>query len=330
MHRILPMKDFILTNSSRLRVGLAALFLLAALPSSRAQQPTPASSVAGEANSVKVLFIGNSFTFGAGSPVRFFRPQSVTDLNGSSIGGVPALFKAFTVEAGLDYSVSLETMGGTGIDDHLERKADVVARPWDFVVMHGYSTLDKKKPGEPDVLVESARRMAELLHRQNPQVDIRLEATWSRADQTYPESGHWHGQPIDAMAKDVRAGYNLAAAGTPFIRGVIPVGEAWNRAMATGVADPNPYDGIAAGQVDLWTHDHYHGSTYGYYLAALMIFGDLTGLDPRSLGEGERAALELGMSQSQTAALQRIAYDQLMAGRSNFGLGTFAPVALPH
>jgi hypothetical protein len=274
------------------------------------------------------LFIGNSFTFGAGSPVKFFRPQSVTDLNGTSIGGVPALFKAFTAQAGLNYSVSLETMGGTGIDAHLARKSDVVARPWDFVVMHGYSTLDKNKPGDPALLIRSAKQMAELLHKQNPKVTIWLEATWSRANQTYPETGHWHGKSIDVMARDVRAGYDLAAAGSPFIHGVIPVGEAWNRAMATSVADPNPYDGIAYGQVDLWTHDHYHGSSYGYYLAALTIFGKVTGLDPRSLGENERCAEELGMAKSQAAALQKVAHDQLVAETSQPKLGEFTPVAL--
>lgn len=94
--------------------------------------------------------------------------------------------------------------------------------------------------------------------------------------------------------------------------GVIPVGESWLRAMQAGVADPNPYDGIEFGKVSLWTHDHYHGSTHGYYLEALMIFGDLTGLDPRSLGKGERAAFELGLSGDQAVALQQVAYDELM------------------
>lgn len=316
------------TRSQRVRAWLPVVPLLAAIPQLLAQPPQ-APSDHKSTDSETVLFIGNSFTFGAGSPVEFFRPESVTDLNGSSIGGVPALFKAFTVEAGLNVAVSLETMGGTGIDDHLARKADVLARPWDCVVMHGYSTLDKNNPGNPALLVQSAKQMAELLHQQNPRVAIWLEATWSRANQTYPEDGHWHGKAIDVMARDVRAGYDLAAAGTPFIKGVIPVGEAWNRAMATGVADPNPYDGIAFDQVDLWTHDHYHGSTYGYYLSALTIFGRLTGLDPRSLGDRERCATELGMSRSQAAALQQVAHDQLMAEKSPPKLKTFTPVALP-
>ncbi len=209
------------------------------------------------------------------------------------------------MQAGLSFEVNHELIGGSGIEVHLEKKSDVVAKPWDYVVMHGYSTLNKASPGDASVLVASVKEMAKLLHAQNPHVDIRLEATWSRADQTYPEKGHWYGKSIYAMAEDVREGYSQAASGSPHVRGVIPVGEAWNRAMSTGVADPNPYDGIAYGQVDLWTHDHYHGGTPGYYLAALVIFGEITGLDPRSLGEGERAAFELGISRSHAASLRK-------------------------
>jgi hypothetical protein len=259
-----------------------------------------------------VLFIGNSFTFAAGSPVRFYRPGTVTDLNDEGIGGVPALFKSFTRQAGLAYDVSLETHPGVGLDWHLANKADVLRRrPWDVVVMHGYSTLDSEKPGDPAKLIATTRSMAELLRAGNPQVQIHMMATWSRADQTYPASGRWAGQPIEAMAHDVRAAYDKAAAAVSPKATVIPVGESWLRAMHTGVADSNPYDGIDAGKVDLWTYDHYHASAYGYYLEALMVFGEVTGRDPRSLTDGECSALELGLSTAQARALQQVAFDEL-------------------
>ena len=261
-----------------------------------------------------VLFIGNSFTFGAGSRVQRWRPEFVTDLNHEGIGGVPALFKSFTTQAGLDYDVSLETHPGVGLDWHMQNKHDaLVSRRWDVVVMHGYSTLDSEKPGDPTKLVATARQMADLLIGVNANVEMHLTATWSRADQTYPPTGHWHGQPIAAMARDVRAAYDKAAATSPAIKSVIPVGEAWIRAIDTGVADPNPYDGITPGQIDLWTNDHYHASTEGYYLEALMVFGDVTGVDPRSLGDGECSAFELGMPVSEVKALQKVAFDQLAA-----------------
>jgi hypothetical protein len=273
-------------------------------------------STAPHAAAPALLFIGNSFTFGEGSPVKTWRSETVADLNHEGIGGVPALFKAFTRQAGLDYDVSLETHPGAGLDYHLQNRHDQLAsRLWDVVVMHGYSTLDSAKPGDPAKLIETTRQMAELLTSGNPRVEIHLTATWSRADQTYPAAGHWYGRPIAAMAADVQDGYEKAAKTSPAIKSVIPVGHAWIRAIETGIADPNPYDGITPGQIDLWARDHYHASTEGYYLEALMVFGDLTGRDPRSLGEAECSAFELGMPPAEAKALQQVAFDELASKR---------------
>ena len=50
------------------------------------------SLVAAPAWSRTVLFMGNSFTFGANSPVLRFHARDITDLNKAGFGGVPALF----------------------------------------------------------------------------------------------------------------------------------------------------------------------------------------------------------------------------------------------
>ncbi len=272
-----------------------------------------------------ILFVGNSFTFGAGSAVKFYRAETVTDLNSEGIGGVPALFKSFADQAGLLYDVYLETRGGSGLDFHLENKLGVIGRrPWDIVVMHGQSTLDFDRPRDPAKLVATSRQMAEFLRARNPKVEIHLMATWSRADQTYPPQGAWAGQPIEVMARDVRAANDKAAA-APNVKSVIPVGEAWTRAMQTGVADPNPYDGIQPGKVNLWTYDHYHASTHGYYLEALVVFGRITGRDPRSLGENECSGYELGLPRNEIKALQQVAFDQLASSP----MITPSPLVLP-
>ncbi len=272
-----------------------------------------------------VLFIGNSFTYGHGSPVRFYRSDTVTDLNNTGIGGVPALFKSFTTQIGSDYDVYVETQPGSGLEFHIQNRLGTIGRrAWDVVVMHGQSTLDFEDPGNPAKLVETSGRLAEFLHTTNPEVEVHLMATWSRADQTYQPGGAWADQPIDAMAKDVRAGYNQAAQASEVISSVVPVGEAWNHAMESGVADPNPYDGTEFGKVSLWTYDYYHASTYGYYLEALVVFGRLTGRDPRSLGDHECSAFELGLSRQEASALQQVAFDTLV---SSDGL-TPAPFAL--
>lgn len=262
-----------------------------------------------------MLFIGNSFTFAYGSPVQFYRAGSVHDLNDQGIGGVPALFKSFATQSGLPYEVYLETQPGAGIDWHLEHKQQVLMqRPWDIVVMHGYSTLDQRKPGDPATLVASVRQLAALVGAKNPAVDLRLIATWPRADQVYESQGAWFGKSLEVMNQDIRRAYDLAAAGIqPREPRIVPVGEAWLRAMQSGLADVNPYDGIDAGKFDLWTYDHYHASTFGYYLEALMVFGSVTGLDPRSLGPNECSAYELGLSPEQVRGLQQVAAEQLAA-----------------
>jgi hypothetical protein len=274
-----------------------------------------AVSLANGASAASVLFIGNSFTFGEGSPVHFYRAESVTDLNGEGIGGVPALFKSFTAQAGLHDDVYVETHPGVGLDWHLDHKRDVLGqRGWDTVVMHGFSLLDARKPGDPALLIKTAARMAALLRAKNPEVELRLTETWPRADATYEAKGAYVGRPIEAMQEDLHKGYALAAAAIPGgkVR-VAGVGDAWVRAMHSGLADSNPYDGIEANKLDLWTYDHYHASTFGYYLEALVVFGSVTGLDPRSLGANECSGFELGLSGSQIGALEQVAYEQLAA-----------------
>src|SRR3546814_10109683 len=64
--------------------------------------------------------------------------------------------------------------------------------------------------------------------------------------------------------------------------------------------------GIAYDQLDLWSYDHYHASIAGYYLEALVVFAGITGKDPRTLGKGENAAGDLGLSGEKAARLQRV------------------------
>jgi hypothetical protein len=219
-----------------------------------------------------ILFIGNSFTFGALSDAMTYRNDSVTDLNGDGMGGVPALFKRFADQAGLRYSVSLETAAGQTLGWHLANKRAVVDRPWDAVVLQQYSTLSPERPGDESDTVPAARDLAKLFRQRNRQVDISLVATWTRADLTYPAGKHWSGKPVQRMALDIREADNRVRAAVPAISRVIPVGEAFNCAIARKIADPNPYDGLAPGQINLWANDHYHASNEGYYLEALTVF----------------------------------------------------------
>lgn len=290
----------------------SAIALMSALPATAAES---------------ILFIGNSFTYGDRAPnVQNFRTNTVTDLRGTNIGGVPALFKSFTQQAGLQYDVFLETQPGSGLDYHYNNQLGLINRAWDNVVMHGQSNLNFAAPNNPALISQYTGLLGNVFQAQNANVDISLTATWSRADLTYQTSSPWLGAPITQMGIDVYKGYQVAAANNPTIVSRInPVGLAWNAAFEAGVADTNPYNGISTGQINLWGNDSYHGSSYGYYLHALVVFGMETGLDPRSLGGQESAAMELGFSASEAYALQSIAYNTISAVPEP---GTWATMAL--
>lgn len=262
-----------------------------------------------------ILFVGNSFTFGAGSDAMTYRKDSVRDLNGDGMGGVPALFKRFADEAGLAYKVSLETAAGQTLAWHLANKRAEIDRPWDAVVLQQYSTLDPDKPGDVTDTIPAARGLVTLLSQRNARVEISLVATWTRPDLTYPKGKRWSGQPVERMALDLRKADEEVRAAVPSIRRVVPVGEAFNCAIARNVADPNPYDGLTPGQIDLWASDHYHASSEGYYLEALMIFTAVTGTDPRKFGRTEAAAHDLKIRPPIAVKLQRIAFQMGKMGR---------------
>jgi hypothetical protein len=254
-----------------------------------------------------ILFVGNSFTFGAMSEVMTYRKDSVEDLNGDGMGGVPALFRRFADEAGLRYEVSLETAAGQTLSWHLANKRPALERKWDAVVLQQYSTLDPEKPGDVTETIAAAQDITKLLRAHNPRVDISLVATWTRPDLTYPAGKHWSGERIDQMALDLRRADDRVRALDQSIARIVPVGQAFNCAIAGGIADPNPYDGVTAGQIDLWATDYYHASTYGYYLEALTIFASVTRADPRRLGRNEKAAHDLQIPPSLAVKLQAIA-----------------------
>jgi hypothetical protein len=276
--------------------------LLLALVSVPAIAQTPAKTI---------LFVGNSFTQGAHSAVKRYRADTVTDLNGDGFGGVPALFKAFAEQAGLNWQVSLETQGGKTLGFHYEERRGKLRGKWDVVVLQELSTLDRARPGDTAGYRKYAPLLASMAKQGNPQARVLLMSTWSRADQVYRPGSPWSGKPIEAMATDLRAAAEAVRKLSRDIDGVLPVGEAWNRAFHAGFADSNPYDGISYGQVDLWTYDHYHASIYGYYLEALVVFGQITGVDPITLGPKEQTADDLGISNEQAVRLQQIASEQL-------------------
>ncbi len=111
------------------------------------------------------------------------------------------------------------------------------------------------------------------------------------------------------MQSDLHQAYfNLCSNG--HFSGVAPVGDAFLRTVEDGLADPNPYDGISPGTINLWAPDEHHASVEGSYLSTVVLFAVITGLDPRTLptNAGSPAA-DLGVRPTTASVLHRIAYD---------------------
>lgn len=269
----------------------------------------------------RVLFIGNSYTFGSTSAVRYFRAETVQDLYQTGFGGVPALVRVFADQAGIALDVSQATSSGFGLHDHVDAGLERFDQAWDCVVLQSLSMLDRQAPGDPQRLVEASAVLAEAVRARNDAAQILFFATWPRADYVHLDGRPWSGQGLARMATDIRAGYELAAERVDADDAIIPVGDAWLKAIQAGLAVENPYQGVPHGQVSLWSYDQHHASQYGYYLSALAIFARLTGLDPRSLGETELAAWELGIEPGLAASLQSAAWEAAQAS----GLTAFTP-----
>ncbi len=123
---------------------------------------------------------------------------------------------------------------------------------------------------------------------------------------------------LESMTTELKNSYQAAADqatvdASPGFTAIAPVGEAFMRAVASGVATRDTWaaNALSDGLIDLWFDDGTHASKYGSYLSALTLFGTLTGLDPASLGANEIAAIDLGISVADARALQRVASAQL-------------------
>lgn len=102
------------------------------------------------------------------------------------------------------------------------------------------------------------------------------------------------------------------------LAGVVPIGDAFQRAVDTSVVKNGNFykaDGTYddSGPISLWWLDRTHESVYGAYLAGLVMYGTITGRDPASFGTDEKAYGELGISSAAALALQKVAHDTLVA-----------------
>ncbi len=121
-------------------------------------------AAAASAAPIEILFVGDSYTFGRVDPVMSYNAANVHDLTagfnavnptGTNAfephpwGGVPGVFKEFTVEAGLDYDVSISARNAASLRGQFldtanatwDMRGNVASKQWNVVVLQDLSDV---------------------------------------------------------------------------------------------------------------------------------------------------------------------------------------------
>jgi hypothetical protein len=203
-----------------------------------------------------VLFVGNSFTFGATVPGL------------AEKGGVPKMVEAIARSKGIDLHAESVTSPGKDWSWHLAQPATAVAlasKPWSWLVLQDYSTRPTRM-GNVAQFMQDGVTFSRRLAQHSPKAGIILYETWARPPGTFyqTQGGRQFAGPGEMM-KDLHKSYlalarKLAASepGRP-VR-VALVGTAMARCHAEFPAIP------------LDAADRHHATAQGYYLAALVLF----------------------------------------------------------
>jgi hypothetical protein len=213
------------------------------------QAPTTVSPV--PAKPVRVLFIGNSYTF---------------------FNNLPKLVEAIAASQkdGPRFETEVSLRGGMALKWHWEdgKAVQAIQRGgWDFVVLQDHSLLGRvPAPGtvpsvnDPADYFEYARKFDQEIKKAGARTI--LYATWARDG--YPEQQRKLDDAFIMLAREIGAG-------------IVPTGLAWTLAK------------IEAPGIKLYTPDRSHPSMAGSYLNALLFYRCLTGRnvsDPPTLITG--------------------------------------------
>jgi hypothetical protein len=200
-----------------------------------------------------VLFIGNSFTFGATAPAV------------QKNGGVPKLFAEIAAAKGHPVTTAAVTAGGKDWAWHLAQPATEKAlgsKAWTWVVLQDYSTRPTHL-GHVEEFIRDGEAFSTRIARNSPHAGIVLYETWARPPGAFYLMKSGFGP--EQMMRELHESYgrlreDLAAKDPNREARVAPVGTAFAR-------DTAKYP-----EINLDASDHHHATAEGYYLAALVIY----------------------------------------------------------
>ncbi len=201
---------------------------------------------------LKILFIGNSFTYG-GPISELVQNNAVTDSQ-------PAP------------QVQSVAIGGKSLSFHRTNPDTISAIDkgnWDFVVLQDYSTRPTDNIGDPAGFKTDAAALYDHIKKNSPKAKIVMYQTWARHEKNdmYPDKFSSRDEMQQQLIRhyhDCVENYIPANAGSTIKTDVLlaPAGEAWHE---------NYHDR------NLMLHDTdlYHAGTMGQYLNALIIYSTI-------------------------------------------------------
>lgn len=186
---------------------------------------------------MKVLFIGNSYTF---------------------MNGMPSMFEKMSQKTGKNILVEHCTQGGASFHVHSERKElyqTIKKRQWDYVILQGYS----RELTEPVEYLDTAslpyiNQILDSIYANNACSNVMFYMTWGYQD------GYGEREDINTyekMADTVRSGYKWL--GQHYGNPIVPVGMVWKEAKEKE-------------KINLYDADRAHPNLTGSYLIAATFY----------------------------------------------------------
>jgi hypothetical protein len=267
-----------------------------------ADSDTAVVTVQQSAPAERILFIGNSFTNGYVDPAQSYNAANVTDLNGSGYGGVPGIFAKIAGDSGVPVEVGIESVNGSTLLGRYPSKVGLVTDPaWDRSVLQARSQeamLDGRGDGaSASVFNTTVGDWQTAILNAVPQARIWLYAPWASPTYVGEDADDYYStaEGTGTFLNEINTAYENGFT-TLGLDGWVPVGQAFA-------------DAAEAGLTELYHIDDHHANAAGSYLAAVMMYRQLLGGDPRLLPTGPGSApADLGLTAFQVETIHQIAY----------------------
>lgn len=199
-------------------------------------------SVSAQAEPVKVLFIGNSYTH---------------------MNNMPKMFEKISKDAGMNVIVEKCAQSGASFKVHSEREEvyeAIKSRDWDYVILQGYSRELTFDPEHIDTAtVPYLNKITTSIYDNYACTNVLFYMTWGYED------GYHEREETNSylkMAHKIEEGYRYLS--DVYNVPAVPVGMVWKEVKATN-------------SMDLYAKDRAHPSKEGSYLVASTFFESIFG-----------------------------------------------------